>query len=289
MAGADMKTIKRRMKSVENTMQITKAMELVSSSKLRRAKERVEQARPYFNLLYQTMSEIAAEAKGVHSVYTEPRENGAVLLIIITGDRGLAGGFHLNAFRRADARIKALEQRRREVLLMTIGRKAAEYYNGRRHRILCRLEGVGGSVEASVTRNMAKQIAEMFAKRRLSAAEIVYTEMISPLKQEVCVLPLLPIPHMQEQPQRKRSLTTYEPSAESVFDSLIPQYLSGILRCAMAETFASELAARRFAMQNATDNAQEMLDDLSLRYHQARQAVITRELTEIIGGANAQQ
>lgn len=119
-----MKAIKRRIKSVESTMQITKAMELVSSSKLRKAKERAEQAVPFFNLLYQTMSEVASEAVGFHSVYTELREKGAALLIVMAGDRGLAGGFNLNVFRLTEKRIAELEQDGREVVLMTVGKKS---------------------------------------------------------------------------------------------------------------------------------------------------------------------
>lgn len=288
MAGANMKAIKRRMKSVESTMQITKAMELVSSSKLRRAKERAEQAVPYFNLLYQTMSEIAAEAKDFHSVYTEGKQQGAALLIVISGDRGLAGGFHLNMFRLADARIKELESQNREVILMTVGKKASEHYAKSHNRILGSFDAIAETVTTYTTLDMAEHIIRLFDQGHLASVEIVYTNLVSPLKQEACRIPVIPVPQLTDQ-EGPRSLTAYEPSAEAVFDSLIPRYLSGMLYCTIVDTFASEQAARRLAMENATDNAQEMIDDLSLRYNRARQAAITQELTEIVGGANAQK
>lgn len=287
MAGSNMKAIKRRIKSVESTMQITKAMELVSSSKLRHAKERAEQTVPYFNLLYQTMSEIASEAAGFHSVYTELRETGAALLIVMAGDRGLAGGFNLNVFRMADARIRELEAQGREVILMTIGKKAAEHYAKFPNRVLAHFEGIGDSVTTYTTLNMAEKILRLFQEGHLALVEIFFTNLVSPLLQEARRMTAIPVPNM-ENAGGVRSLTHYEPSPEAVFDNLIPKYLSGILFCTIVDTYASEQAARRMAMENASDNAQEMIDDLSLRYNRARQAAITQELTEIVGGANAQ-
>ena len=287
MAASNMKAIKRRIKSVESTMQITKAMELVSSSKLRHAKERAEQAVPYFELLYQTMSEIASEASGFHSVYTELRESGAALLIVMAGDRGLAGGFNLNVFRQADARIKELEAQGREVILMTVGKKAAEHYAKSSNRILAQFENIGEDVTTYTTLNMAEKILHLFDEGHLSIVEVFFTNMVSPLVQEPRQMAVVPVPNL-ERASGVQSLTNYEPSPEAVFDSLIPKYLSGILYCAIVDTYASEQAARRMAMENATDNAQEMIDDLSLRYNRARQAAITQELTEIVSGANAQ-
>jgi len=288
VAGANMKAIKRRMKSVESTMQITKAMELVSSSKLRRAKERAEQAVPYFHLLYQTMSEIAAEAKGFHSMYTDLREQGAALLVIIAGDRGLAGGFNINVFRRADARIAELEAQGREVVLMTVGKKASEHYAKGKNRILGTFDAIAETVTTYATLDMAEHITSLFEQGHLAMVEVFYTNLVSPLTQQACDMKVIPVPYMLEQ-DGPHSLTAYEPSAEAVFDALIPKYLSGILYCAIVDTFASEQAARRLAMENATDNAKEMISDLSLRYNRARQASITQELTEIVSGANAQK
>lgn len=287
MAASNMKAIKRRIKSVESTMQITKAMELVASSKLRKAKERAELAVPFFNLLYETMSEIVSEANGFRSVYTELRETGAALLVIMAGDRGLAGGFNLNVFRKADARIQELKAQGREVVLMTVGKKAAEHYAKSDCRSLGHFENIGETVTTYTTLSMAEHITDLFEKGHLSMVEIFFTNMVSPLVQEARQMAIIPVPNLETSSGIK-CLTEYEPSPEAVFDSLIPQYLSGVLYCTIVDTFASEQAARRMAMENASDNAQEMIDDLSLRYNRARQASITQELTEIVGGASAQ-
>ena len=287
MAASNMKAIKRRIKSVESTMQITKAMELVSSSKLRKAKERSEQAVPFFNLLYQTMSEVASEAVGFHSAYTELREDGAALLVVMAGDRGLAGGFNLNVFRLADARIRELEQQGREVILMTVGKKASEHYAKTSNRILGTFDNVGETITTYTALNMANHIVHLFEQGHLAMVECFFTNMVSPLTQEARQMQIVPVPNLERNPG-VQSLTDYEPSPEVVFDSLIPQYIAGILYCTIVDTYASEQAARRMAMENATDNAQEMIDDLSLKYNRARQASITQELTEIVSGANAQ-
>ncbi len=287
MAASNMKAIKRRIKSVESTMQITKAMELVSSSKLRKAKERSEQAVPFFNLLYQTMSEVASEAVGFHSVYTEERDEGAVLLIIMAGDRGLAGGFNLNVFRLADKRIRELNTRGREVVIMTVGKKASEHYAKTTSRVLGTFDNIGETVTTYTALHMADHIVSLFQQGHLAGVEVFFTNMVSPLSQEARQMQAIPVPNLERNPG-VQSLTNYEPSPEAVFDSLIPQYLAGILYCTIVDTYASEQAARRMAMENATDNAQEMIDDLSLKYNRARQASITQELTEIVSGASAQ-
>ena len=287
MAGSDMKAIKRRIKSVESTMQITKAMELVSSSKLRRAKERAESAVPFFNLLYQTMSEVASEAVGFHSEFTELRDTGAVLLVVMAGDRGLAGGFNLNVFRLAEARMKELDAAGREVVIMTVGHKASEHFAKSGRKVLGTFDHIGETVTTYTALHMAEHIIGLFREGHLAKVEVFFTNLVSPLVQEARQMEVIPVPNMERNPGLQ-SLTNYDPSPEAVFDSLIPQYLAGILYCAIVDTFASEQAARRMAMEHATDNAQEMIDDLSLKYNRARQASITQELTEIVSGANAQ-
>ncbi|MBR5371329.1 MAG: ATP synthase F1 subunit gamma [Oscillospiraceae bacterium] len=287
MAAANMKAIKRRIKSVESTMQITKAMELVSSSKLRKAKERAEQAVPFFNLLYQTMSEVASEAVGFRSIFTELKPEGAALMVVMAGDRGLAGGFNLNVFRKADERVKELKAEGREVILMTVGRKASEHYQKTELRILGTFDNIGETVTTYTALDMAEHIVHLCKEGHIAMVEVFFTNMVSPLVQEARQMQVIPVPNLERNPG-VQSLTNYEPSPEAVFDSLIPQYLAGILYCTIVDTYASEQAARRMAMENATDNAQEMIDDLSLKYNRARLASITQELTEIVSGANAQ-
>lgn len=288
MATANLKDIKRRIKSVESTMQITKAMELVASSKLRRAKEKAERAEPFFNLLYQMMCQIVAESGDFQSTFLQHHTGGAVLLIAIAGDRGLAGGFNSNVFKQVQIRMEELQTAGREPVVIAIGRKAVEYFQRRNVRILAEFENIGEDITVYKALDIAERIVTLYEKGDIQAVELIYTNYVSPLVQEAHHMHVMPVEHLEHAPGGYHALTTYEPSPEAVFDALIPKYLAGMLYCAVIESFAAEQAARRLAMENATDNATEMITDLSLVYNRARQSAITQEITEIVSGANAQ-
>lgn len=288
MATANLKDIKRRIKSVESTMQITKAMELVASSKLRRAKEKAERAEPFFNMLYQMMCQIVAESGDFQSTFLQHHTGGAVLLIAIAGDRGLAGGFNSNVFKQVQIRIEELQTAGREPVVIAIGRKAVEYFQRRNVRILAEFENIGEDITVYKALDIAERIVTLYEKGDIQAVELIYTNYVSPLVQEAHHMHVMPVEHLEHAPGGYHALTTYEPSPEAVFDALIPKYLAGMLYCAVIESFAAEQAARRLAMENATDNATEMITDLSLVYNRARQSAITQEITEIVSGANAQ-
>lgn len=288
MAGASMKDIKLRIKSVESTMQITKAMELVASSKLRRAKEKAERAEPFFNMLYQMMCQIVAESGDFQSTFLQHHTGGAVLLIAIAGDRGLAGGFNSNVFKQVQIRMEELQTAGREPVVIAIGRKAVEYFQRRNVRILAEFENIGEDITVYKALDIAERIVTLYEKGDVQAVELIYTNYVSPLVQEAHHMHVMPVEHLEHAPGGYHALTTYEPSPEAVFDALIPKYLAGMLYCAVIESFAAEQAARRLAMENATDNATEMITDLSLVYNRARQSAITQEITEIVSGANAQ-
>ena len=283
-----MKDIKRRIKSVESTMQITKAMELVASSKLRRAKEKAERAEPFFNMLYQMMCQIVAESGDFQSTFLQHHTGGAVLLIAIAGDRGLAGGFNSNVFKQVQIRMEELQTAGREPVVIAIGRKAVEYFQRRNVRILAEFENIGEDITVYKALDIAERIVTLYEKGDIQAVELIYTNYVSPLVQEAHHMHVMPVEHLEHAPGGYHALTTYEPSPEAVFDALIPKYLAGMLYCAVIESFAAEQAARRLAMENATDNATEMITDLSLVYNRARQSAITQEITEIVSGANAQ-
>lgn len=287
MAGS-MKEIKLRIKSVESTMQITKAMELVASSKLRRAKEKAERAEPFFNMLYQMMCQIVAESGDFQSTFLQHHTGGAVLLIAIAGDRGLAGGFNSNVFKQVQIRMEELQTAGREPVVIAIGRKAVEYFQRRNVRILAEFENIGEDITVYKALDIAERIVTLYEKGDIQAVELIYTNYVSPLVQEAHHMHVMPVEHLEHAPGGYHALTTYEPSPEAVFDALIPKYLAGMLYCAVIESFAAEQAARRLAMENATDNATEMITDLSLVYNRARQSAITQEITEIVSGANAQ-
>ncbi len=287
MAAAGMKEIKRRMKSIESTMQITKAMELVASSKLRRAREQAEASFPFFHALYETMSEIVAESADFDSVYTKVQTEGPVLLIVIAGDRGLAGGFNGNAFKLARKRIEELEAAGREPVLLPIGKKTAEHFERTGLRIFGSFSDIAGTMTVYRAMDLAERILAYYNRGQITGAELIFNDYVSPLTQEPRQMTVLPLPNLETE-AGVRSGTNYEPSPEAVFAGLVPGYLSGMLYCAIVDSYAAEQAARRLSMQNATDNAAEMLSDLSLLYNRARQAAITQEITEIVGGANAQ-
>lgn len=285
---ANLKDIKRRIHSVESTMQITKAMELVASSKFRHAKERAEAAQPFFNATYKLMAEIAAEDPYFNSSFVHKRmENGAVLLIVIAGDRGLAGGFNSNVFKLAQARIDEVRAQGGNPIVMPIGQKAVDYFARRDVKVLKAYDHIAEQANVYLAMDMAELVLNTYNRHEsLQSVELVFTMYVSPLVQEAQRMEVIPLTNLAGSHPRKCAVE-YEPSAEEVFDQLVPQYVAGLIYGAIVESFASEQAARRTAMENATDNAEEMIDNLSLLYNRARQSAITQELTEIVGGANA--
>ncbi|MGN0614404.1 MAG: ATP synthase F1 subunit gamma [Porcipelethomonas sp.] len=287
MASSNMKDIKRRIKSVESTRQITNAMQLVASSKLRKAKEKADNSMPFFNAMYETMCEIVREDATFSSMYTRKRKNNVTLLVVVAGDRGLAGGFNANVLKIAQSRYDEIVSEGAEAVILPIGRKAVEYFEKRDFRIMTRYENIGESISVYGAMSIADKIIDVYNKDKIDRVEIFYTDCVSPLVQEEKHMALIPVDI--ETDRTNISLTNYEPSAEAVFDALIPRYIAGVLFGAIVDSFAAEQAARRTAMENATDNANEMIDNLSLVYNRARQAAITQEITEIVGGASAQE
>ncbi|MBE6839835.1 MAG: ATP synthase F1 subunit gamma [Ruminococcus sp.] len=286
MASGNMKEIKRRIKSVESTMQITKAMELVASSKFRKAKEKADSAMTFFNAVYETMSEIASQDRYFNSVYTrKSTSSDTSLIIVIAGDRGLAGGYNSNVIKLAEARIAELGG---NAVIMPIGKKAVEYFTKHDAKILKGYEGIAENMSLYNATEIADIIIDMYNKHKsIGHVELVYTEYVSPLVQNARTLSVIPLSNLEEQP-KCNSVTRYEPSPSAVFEQLIPKYIAGIIYGAAVCSFASEQASRRMAMENATDNATEIIDNLSLIYNRARQTAITQEITEIVGGASAQ-
>lgn len=287
---ANLKDIKRRIHSVESTMQITKAMELVASSKLRKAKERAESAQPFFEATYKLMAEIASEDAYFNSQFVRKRtKQGAVLLIIIAGDRGLAGGFNANVFRIAQTRIDEIKQNGGNPIVMPIGQKAVDYFENKDIKVLKAYDHVAEHMNIYLAMDMAELILNTYKRHdSLQSVELVFTNYVSPILQVAQKMEVIPLEELTVQNPR-RCAVEYEPSPEAVFDKLVPRYVASLLYGAIVESFASEQASRRTAMENATDNATEMIDNLSLLYNRARQGAITQEITEIVGGAAAQQ
>ena len=278
MAGA-------RIKSVESTKQITKAMELVSSSKFRKAKERAESARPYFNTLYNTVQDIAKNTSNSRNVFLKERKVNNVCYIVIAGDRGLAGGYNSNILKAVIAHNKLGTGK-----VITVGKKAKESLSKRGYEVIDYIESVEKCVYEDANR-VAQTAMEAYKNGEVDEVNLVYTEFISALSQEPKIVKLLPVTidntNTEKEVKKGKAAVQYLPSADAVLGYILPKYVSGSVYGAIAESFASEQAARRTAMESATDNANEMISKLELVYNRARQAAVTQEISEIVGGAAA--
>lgn len=278
-----MKDIKRRIKSVGSTKQITKAMELVASSKLRKAKQRAEQARPYFNELYKSMCEIASANTDFSTIYTEKREVKHRLFIVIAGDRGLAGGYNSSIMKMVTA---AHEKDAEKPKIIAIGKKAIEYFSKRGYDMVAEYSGIAEGIKPNQAKDIANIAIDMFAKGEVDDVQIFFTMFVSSISQEAQQMQILP---MATQQMEDYGVMTYDPSPEAVFNRIVPYFTASLIQCAVVESYASEQGARRTAMENATDNADEMIASLSLLYNRARQASITTEIIDIVSGASAQE
>ena len=279
MAGASMKDIKLRIRSVESTMQITKAMQLVASSKLRGARARMEASRPYMKVARKALWDIALHNTGAQSDYVVPREVKHRCYIVIAGDRGLAGSYNANIFKRVE-----WDMRDAQCCVIPIGRKARDYYSRRDVDIVTEVEKVEG-LTIETCQSIARQVMEAYDQGRYDEIVLAYTSFVSVLTQRTKLKPLLPL-DTREAPEEERTNRQMicEPGADALLKQFLPEYMAGLIYSAACDAFASEQASRRVAMDSATKNAGEMIDDLSLRYNRARQSSITQELTEIVAG-----
>lgn len=287
MSGAGIKEIKTRINSVNSTKQVTKAMELVASSKMRKAKDRALAARPYFGTLYDTVKDVATNTRGVRNVFLKQREVKNRCYIVVAGDRGLAGGYNSNIMKLALSHMDGEKEK-----VMTIGKKSTEFFKKRGYNVLKSTETVE-KCDYEETLTFAQEAMDLYKKGEIDEVYMVYTEFVSPLTQHPKLLKVLPLAFEQEETKEtkeqtaRRARVQYLPSAEVVLGHIIPKYVSGIVYDGVIESFASEQAARRTAMSSATDNADEMLSNLELSYNRARQSAVTQEITEIVGGVEA--
>ncbi|MBO6241227.1 MAG: ATP synthase F1 subunit gamma [Butyrivibrio sp.] len=286
MAGS-MKAVKLRIKSVQSTMQITKAMQLVAASKLRKAKEKADNSKPYLETILATLTDIANGNNDFQSIYTKSTENGKWLYVVIAGDRGLAGGYNSNLFKFVEAEIKGKEN----VTVLPIGKKSVEFFKHRNVPILTEEFAEVAKVNISDCFQIAKLICGSYGGDGFGHVFLCYTNFVSMLSQVPTASSLLPLSDLRsediQEDGKAKDLILYEPDSETVFDAIVPEYMAGILYSSINISYASELAARRTAMEAATDNAEEMIDNLSLYYNRARQASITQEITEIVAGAES--
>lgn len=281
MAGVSTKEIKNRIRSMESTKQITKAMEMVAASKLRRVQAQALAARPYFDNIYSVMQDIARSNRDETLPYFAPcaQAEARTVYILIAGDRGLAGGYNANVLKLCEAQMQA-----ENACILPIGKKALEFCKSRKYPIFSELYGEAADITVSDCFSISKALCRAFRAGELTQGHIVYTHFSSMLSQTPQDIQILPLSPMEAKGDAPASDILYEPSSATVFETIVPEYLGGILFSSVCESRASEQAARRTAMDSATQNAEEMIADLSLKYNQARQAAITQEITEIVAG-----
>ena len=279
MAGVSTKEIKNRIRSMESTKQITKAMEMVAASKLRQAQARILNSRPYFEILYSTINDIVDSTQDYSSPYLQRRDVKRTAYIVIAGDRGLAGGYNNNILKMAYADMAG-----KDALVLPIGKKSVDFFRSRNMELLTELYAEAADVTISDCFSMAKRLCKEFREGKFDEIFIAFTNFVSVLSQTPATLQLLPLVR-QQTTRSVSSDVVYEPDPETVLDTIIPEYLGGIIYGALCESRAAEQAARRTAMDSDNQNAYEMIDDLSLKYNQARQAAITQEITEIVAGS----
>ena len=282
MAGVSTKDIKQRIRSMESTRQITRAMEMVAASKLRRAQDRIRDSRPYFEILYGTIAHIACTRPDFSSPYLTRREGKRVCCIVIAGDRGLAGGYNNNVFKLVQQEMEG-----KELSVLPMVKRAVEHFRSRGVPIFTEAYGEAADVSIGDCFSLSKQLAKAYLAGELDEICVAFTNFVSVLTQTPAVLPLLPLSLTASSRPQPEAAALYEPDPQTVFDAIIPEYLGGVVYGALCESVASELAARRTAMDAATKNADEMIGNLNLQFNRARQGAITQEITEIVAGAEA--
>ncbi|MDD6200009.1 MAG: ATP synthase F1 subunit gamma [Firmicutes bacterium] len=280
MAGISTKEIKNRIRSMESTKQITKAMEMVAASKLRHAQNRVLSSRPYFEILYSTITDIVDSNTDFSSPYLVSRPVRRSVYVVIAGDRGLAGGYNSNILKLVQSQIGE-----KDVTVLPIGKKAVDFFKSRGIPALTESYAEAADVSVGDCFSIAKQLSKAYLAGEFDEVVIGYTNFVSVLSQTPATLRLLPLLQSEGKRSGGGSDILYEPDSVTVFDAIVPEYLGGILYGALCESRAAEQAARRTAMDSATQNAEDMIAELSLKFNQARQAAITQEITEIVAGS----
>ena len=284
------KEIRTHIDSVQQTLKITNAMYLISSSKLRKARRQLNDVQPYFEKVTRTISDILHRTEGVEHIYfdTRPGRPHKVGYIVITGDKGLAGAYNHNVLRLVDERL----QHESDPTLFLIGQAGRNYFHHRGVPVDGEFMYTAQDPTVYRAREIGETFIELFRKGHLDEVYVVYTEMVSPMAMEPKIIKLLPLDReaFPWTPRRsadgsERHVVTYEPSPNHVLNHIVPSYLKGLLFGALVESFCSEQNARMTAMDTATDNARTLLKELSLQYNRARQSAITQEITEIVGGA----
>ena len=285
---ASMIDIKRRKGSIQSTQQITKAMKLVSTVKLQKAKGRAEKTQPYFECMYETVGQILAKAGNILHPYLEPSDSPKKAVILITSNRGLAGGYNSNISKL----VMGMNTSPDNVVLYTVGRKGRDFLAKKGYEVKKDYSDVVNDVLYSDAIEIGRDVLEGFTNGEFGEIYIAYTKFKNTVTQIPILQKLLPVDVKKSETEDHNSvadltLMNFEPDAEEALDLIIPKYINSLIYGGLVESVASENGARMQAMDSATSNAETMISDLSLKYNRARQAAITQEITEIVAGASA--
>ncbi|KNX36623.1 F0F1 ATP synthase subunit gamma [Luteipulveratus halotolerans] len=297
--GAQQRVYRQRIRSVQATKKITRAMELIAASRVVKARQYVAESTPYALALTRACSAVASHSDTNHPLTTEREQPKRVAVLICTSDRGLAGAYSVNAIKKSAELIERLQNEGKEVVPYLVGRKAVSYFKFRRRDYAKEWTGFTDSPKFEVAREIGQHLTDEFVKGSeeggVDEVHVVYTTFVSMVNQEPRDLRLLPLEVVEGeldadgdgQPDGPSPLYEFEPSAEQVLDALLPKYVTSRIFNALLQAAASELAARQRAMKSATDNAEELIKTYTRLANQARQAEITQEISEIVGGASA--
>jgi F-type H+-transporting ATPase subunit gamma len=293
MAGGQERILRRRIKAVENTKKITRAMELIAASRIVKAQARVKAAVPYAEGITEVVRDLQAAGGGANSPLLTPRPQiRRAAQIILTADRGLCGGYNANVIRAAEGQMRLHQSQGRDDVIVTVGRKAEGHFRFRGQPIEAAFAGFSDNPTYEDARKVAASVARKFELEELDCVELVYTRFITAGRQEVVVRPLLPLDRegfegSDSKPEGATGDFEFEPSPDEILAQLLPRYAEARIYAALLNAAASEHAARQRAMKSATDNAEELITSYTRRMNRARQDAITTEIMEIVGGAEA--
>ncbi len=287
MPGGNLIDLRRRVRSVRNIRQITRAMKFVAASKLRRAQERVFSARPYANRMLAVLNSLASRVEPTGHPLLELRDAEKVMLLVVTGDKGLCGAFNSNIIKSA-VRFIEKEEVNESLSLTLVGRKGYEWFKKRPWPIKHQYLNIMSRIDFSYAQDIAGNVIRYYSETELDAVYLLYNQFKSVISQEIVLEPLLPIRRLEQVSEQDVLLDyIYEQPPAVIFDNLLPKHVETQIFRAMLESEASEQGARMTAMESATNNAEEMIDKITLHINRVRQASITTEIIEVVSGANA--
>ncbi len=282
---ANLKEIRGRIKSIKSIQKVTSAMKMVAAAKLRTSQSNMEQCRPYSNKISMLVNDLLLECKNIDFELMKEREVSKTLYVVITSDRGMAGAFNTNILKKAQADIDI--NGKEQAAIISIGKKSRDYFKNRNFNIISEYIDFWGELNFNHAINIGQEIVDLFVSGEVDKVKVYYNEFKNLATQIVRDIDFLPLKESNSEEDKKQVDRLFEPSKKEILEGLIPKHINVQIWQFLLESYASEQAARMLAMENATDNAGDMIRDLGLQYNKARQSAITTEIIEIVSGANA--